>query len=303
MTTAGTKEISEFAVLPAEAVGGIVTLEAAHTSDPALDAAVVLLKAVVQVGAGAVPDRPAQHGADRPRVGAVAVRRHSVRPEAHGRPRRAEEGLGRLHVAVLAQHHVDQVSVPVDRPVEVDPAAADLQVGLVDIPACPGYTALPEPALAQRVAHDGQELRLPVPDGFVADLDPTQRHDLAQVPQGQPVAEPAEHHEGDDVAGQAGPVQHAPAALVELPPAGSAAGPPVAPRRRLRPLGYSCRPTAHAVHPEIPPAAMIDDATSAARRPPNPSLARRLTEPPIRPAPKSLQQNPGGYLDDEKRRN
>ena len=56
MTTAGTKETSEFAVLLAEAVGGIVALEAAHTSDPALDAAMILFETVVQVGAGPVPD-------------------------------------------------------------------------------------------------------------------------------------------------------------------------------------------------------------------------------------------------------
>ena len=62
VTASETKEISEFAVLAAEAVGGTVALEAAHASDPALDAAMVLFKAVVQVGAGTVPDRPAQHG-------------------------------------------------------------------------------------------------------------------------------------------------------------------------------------------------------------------------------------------------
>ena len=69
-----------------------------------------------------------------------------------------------------------------------------------------------------------------------------------QIAQGQPVVPPAEHHEGDDVAGQAGPVQHAAAALVELPAAGPAAEPPVATRRHFRPLCHSLRATAHAVH-------------------------------------------------------
>jgi hypothetical protein len=47
VTTAGTKEISEFAVFPAKALGSVMALEAAHTSDPAFDAAMVLLKAVI----------------------------------------------------------------------------------------------------------------------------------------------------------------------------------------------------------------------------------------------------------------
>ena len=82
--------------------------------------------------------------------------------------------------------------------------------------------------------------------------DPAQRHDLAQVAQGQPVAEPAEHHEGDHVAGQASPVQHAGAALVELPPAGPAAEAAVAGSGDPGPLGHRIRATAHAVHPLSP---------------------------------------------------
>ncbi len=53
-------------------------------SDPALDAARVLLETVVEVGAGAMVNRPAQHGADRHRVEAMAVHRHPVRSEARG---------------------------------------------------------------------------------------------------------------------------------------------------------------------------------------------------------------------------
>ena len=99
VTASGAEEFAEFAVLSVEASGGIMALEAAHASDPAPDAAMVLFEAVVHVGAGAVPDRLAQHAAVRPWVGSMPVRRHPVRPEAHGRPGRAEERLGRLHVS------------------------------------------------------------------------------------------------------------------------------------------------------------------------------------------------------------
>ena len=75
---------------------------------------------------------------------------------------------------------------------------------------------------------------------------------LAQVAQGQPVTQSAEHHEGDDVAGQAGPVQHAAAALVELPPTGPAAEAAIAPCRDLRPHRHRHRSTVDAVHPDCP---------------------------------------------------
>ena len=68
-------------MLAAEAADRVMALEAAHTLDPALDAAMVLLEALVQVGAGPVMDGPAQHAADRPRVGAMPVRRHPVRSD------------------------------------------------------------------------------------------------------------------------------------------------------------------------------------------------------------------------------
>ena len=54
VTAAGTKEIAEFTMLAAEALGGVVALEAPHTSDPSLDAAMVLFKTISQVGVGSV---------------------------------------------------------------------------------------------------------------------------------------------------------------------------------------------------------------------------------------------------------
>ena len=66
MTSARAEEVVEFTVLAAEAAGCVVALEAAHAPDPAPDIPIVLLDAVVQAGAGAVPDGPARHAADRP---------------------------------------------------------------------------------------------------------------------------------------------------------------------------------------------------------------------------------------------
>jgi hypothetical protein len=106
----------------------------------------------------------------------------------------------------------------------------------------------------------------------VANLDPAQRHDLAQVAQGQPVAQPAEHHEGNDVARQRGPVQHAATALVELPAAVPAAEAAIAARRHLSPLRHRHGLTPHAVHLDTPPAVTLPILR---RAPKTPQIARR----------------------------
>jgi hypothetical protein len=53
--------VAKLVVTPAEALGRGEALEAAHTSDAAFDTAVVLLQAVVLVGAGPMGNPPAEH--------------------------------------------------------------------------------------------------------------------------------------------------------------------------------------------------------------------------------------------------
>jgi hypothetical protein len=73
-----------FFSMPRRMLVRLVVLETPHRSDPALDAAMVLLKTIIPKSAGAVQHRPPQSHADRSWIGAVAVRRHPIRQEAHG---------------------------------------------------------------------------------------------------------------------------------------------------------------------------------------------------------------------------
>jgi len=169
-------------MLSVKTVRRVMSLEAAHTSDASLDAAVILFEPVVQVGARPVQDPSTQGRPNCPWIRAVPVARHPVRREPCGRLCRAEERLGRLHVPAFAEHHVDKVSVTIDRPIQITPAALDLQVCLVDIPAPAGPAPHAVTPLTPRVSHDGQQLRFPYPDGFVADRVPPQQEDLAPDP-------------------------------------------------------------------------------------------------------------------------
>ena len=153
--------------------------------------------------------------------------------------------------APLAEHGVDQVAVPVDGAVEVTPPASDLQIRLVHVPVAAAGTALAVPAPPEFVGQDRRELGFPVPHRFVAEHDAALEEHLAKVAQGEAVAQPPEHHEGDDVGRVLRPVEHPGAALVELAAAVTAAEPAVALGGALRPLRHSRGAAAHAVHTQV----------------------------------------------------
>ena len=56
VTGSATEEAAEFVVFSAESVGRFMLLEAAHTSDPSFDPAVVLFQSIVQVDIRPVTD-------------------------------------------------------------------------------------------------------------------------------------------------------------------------------------------------------------------------------------------------------
>ena len=67
------------------------------------------------------------------------VTRSGLRPATLSRRRRKPPG--RVLVALLAEHRVDEFVLPVVRPIEVAPAACDLHVGLVEVPGDAGAAA------------------------------------------------------------------------------------------------------------------------------------------------------------------
>ena len=79
-------------------------------------------------------NRLAELGADRLRVGVMAVAGHPIRNRPGYRFRRPKQCLGG-QVASLAQHDIHQGTVSIDRAIEIAPVAADLDVCLVYIPA------------------------------------------------------------------------------------------------------------------------------------------------------------------------
>jgi hypothetical protein len=142
---------------------------------------VICLDRVVPVLLDGVQGRGDQLVED-PRVDRRAVGRDLDRDRARSQ-RPGEEAPRGRQVTPHGQQDIDDLAMLIDRPVEIDPLAGDLQVGLIDEPPVTrSVTARPGSLDELR----GQTLHPPV-DADVIDGDPALGQQLLDVPVGQAI--------------------------------------------------------------------------------------------------------------------
>src|SRR5947207_3911192 len=129
------QEVSELVVAAAIPPRRSGALQSKHRSTSALDAAVILLKSVVQIATCPMPHMAAELCPDCPGIGIVAVRGDPIRDYAGHRLCRSKEGLGGGKVAVLTQHHVNQGASANARAFQIQPHYTNPDVCLADIPS------------------------------------------------------------------------------------------------------------------------------------------------------------------------
>jgi len=206
------------------------TPEPAHGVGVLLHAPVVLFDAVIFETVGAVAHRVAARLAAGARGGVVPVRRH-----LRGRGPGAVQGLGeappgRVPVPRRAQPRVDQIPLPVDRPVAGTPATVNRDIRLIRMPlgACGAA-----PFGAQLRGDQWGEARLPVPHRLVREDEAALEEHLGHIPQAALITQAPQHHEQDDVSGGLHVIERRAGALVADPPAAGAAEGALAQRRPL----------------------------------------------------------------------
>jgi hypothetical protein len=118
---AGTEEVTQFVVASTEPVSRSWALEPTHWLVSTFDATVILLQSIVEVAAGAVLYAFTQPRPDRTGIAIVAIRGHPVRDNISDGLGGLEECLRGVHVAVLAEHHIDQRAVAVDGAIQIAP--------------------------------------------------------------------------------------------------------------------------------------------------------------------------------------
>jgi hypothetical protein len=108
--------------------------ESAHRPQPGLQSAVIGFDPVIGALLGMVPGARGQLIKD-PRVHRRFIGDDLDRGNRGGVQRLGEESVGSRQVPLLGHQNIDDLAELVDRPVQVDPPAADLYVGFVDKPA------------------------------------------------------------------------------------------------------------------------------------------------------------------------
>lgn len=74
------------------------------------------------------------HLAHGPVRGGIPIERDRLRWLALMFDGLAAESFGRAHIALCPEHEVDCLAEPIHRPVELEPLATNLQIGLVNAP-------------------------------------------------------------------------------------------------------------------------------------------------------------------------
>ena len=115
----------------------------------------ILFQAIIEVLAVTVLHTCPQGRSDRAWIAVVAIRRHPVGDNVGDGLSGLEERHCGRHIAMLAEHHIDQRAVAIDGAVEIAPVPVNLDVRLVDIPTFPDLAA---PATAQPSANAGVSL-------------------------------------------------------------------------------------------------------------------------------------------------
>jgi hypothetical protein len=173
------EEGTDFVEDATEACRGGEGFEPTHGPRALFDAPVILFQMVVKMAVGPVCRPSSEDVANGPRIGIVAIGGDPVRDSPGYYPGGAEEGLSRHEIAGVAEPHIDQGAVPINRPVEIAPLSLPSDVGLVDVPAVSnGTTAL----FAQGLRQLRGQLRLPVTYGFMRKDDAAVEKHLREVP-------------------------------------------------------------------------------------------------------------------------
>src|SRR5471032_1263549 len=183
-------------------------LEAKHDLGPGLDVAMVLLYQVVQVlrrsdlgvrGQQAVRLH-LPHGAVR---GRIAIERDGFRWMPLMLDDLLEKCLCCCHVAFGAEHEVYRLACPINRPIEIDPPAADLQVRFVDTPRLSRRRAKTVPTFDEF----GRITLHPTQDRRVRERQTTLNHHLDKIPQAKLVAQVPANTQKDDLAIKVSPIE------------------------------------------------------------------------------------------------
>jgi hypothetical protein len=127
----------------AEARSRGAMFESAHRPIPVFDSSMILLQVVIQVASRAMLYVIPAHMTYGAWIGVMAIRGEAVWYHAGARPGGTQEGLRRGQVAGVAEAHVHQIPVAINRPVKILLPPVNTHIRLIDIPTDPHRAVTP----------------------------------------------------------------------------------------------------------------------------------------------------------------
>lgn len=129
------QEVAKLIMATTEPGGRHEASEAAHTSYPSLDPAMVLFQSVVQINIGSGCTRLAELDADRLRIGVVTIAGDPIGNHPSEVFADQKNALAAARSRCLLSITSTRGAISVDCPIEITRATGNLDVGFVDIPA------------------------------------------------------------------------------------------------------------------------------------------------------------------------
>ena len=147
----------------------------------------VLLQAIVEIVIRPMQHVIAQGLTDRTGIGIMPIGRHPFWGVADDVDSLLEKALGRLHVSLLTQHRVHQVTIPIDCSIQITPFPFDVDVRFIHVP---GPSCLPSSPSTQVICDKRGKTGFPLSDCLMRELKAAFHKHLSQVTQTQFVPKP-----------------------------------------------------------------------------------------------------------------
>jgi hypothetical protein len=172
----GPEVISQLIKGATESLGRSKAFKTQHRAGALFHAPVVLLDAIIFGAAAPMLHLLPEHFGDGPRIGGMSVGGDLFGTASGHRLSTSEEALGSRPISFRTEHRVDELPLPIDGSIQITPAAAHLQIRLIDVLAATHLALVSTPDL---VGQQRSETRFPVAHRFMVQLVATNQEHWA----------------------------------------------------------------------------------------------------------------------------
>jgi hypothetical protein len=168
----------------------------AHGIIPLFDATMILLQRIVEIVVTLMEHVTSKDLANGTWIGAVPIRDDEFWSTTNYFKCLLEKLLCSIHIAFLAYHRVNQVSITINGTIERAPVPVHFDVRFIDMP---GGSCLSMSLFPSLVCYQGSKAGLRVSNGLMCEYEATLQEYLGQIPQARLVAQPPQDNKQNEI--------------------------------------------------------------------------------------------------------